>query len=182
MFKGYSQQTVDVNSGNWGADLPAGSYIKDIYGDFDKFIGTWVWQNGHEKVVFKLEKVTHYFIREDGIYRDFIIGNYSYTQDNGATYVVNTINNRSILVDYYDSIMYSSGSTNANLIIFTFKDVLIPKERCRAEFEFLPNSLNQMKLTLKNYPMPVITQTIDPNPPAYNYNFTIPNHIILTKE
>lgn len=101
--------------------------------------------NGSEKVVFKLEKVTHYLNQEYRVYEDFMIGNYSYTQDNGTTYVVNTINNRSILVNYDDPIMYSPGSIKENLIIFTFKDILISKEWCKAEFEFLPNSLTQMK-------------------------------------
>lgn len=38
LLKGYSQQTVDVNSGNTIWDVPAGSYIKDMYGDFDNLL------------------------------------------------------------------------------------------------------------------------------------------------
>lgn len=112
--------------------MPAGSYIKDIDGDFDKFTGTWVWNNGGQNVTFKIQKVTRYLDPEFNNYSDFVIGDYSYT--NNRIIIVNTINTTTDPnPDFHP--MFSAWPTD-NKLEFTFKDVIIQKDDCIAVFEF----------------------------------------------
>lgn len=112
--------------------MPAGSYIKDIDGDFDKFTGTWVWNNGGQNVTFKIQKVTRYLDPEFNNYSDFVIGDYSYT--NNRIIIVNTINTTTDPnPDFHP--MFSAWPTD-NKLEFTFKDVIIQKDDCIAVLSF----------------------------------------------
>jgi len=177
-------QTFKICSGNVIQDIPTGGYIKDIDGQFDKFSGTWVWTSGGEKVTFKLQKVTHQFFAEYGSYKDYMIGDYSYTKNYGNEVVVNTINpTLSLLPEFHP--MYTGCPDSDTTIDFIFTDVIINKGYCSAILEFLPGSTTQMKLTLKNSEGPIGYKVNEGEPlvaPPFNYGFTIPNEIVLTKQ
>lgn len=171
---GFSQ-TVKICTGHFLEDMPANSYIKDIDGEFDVYIGTWVWTNGNETVTFKLQKVTHQLFAESGSYLDYMIGDYKYVVNNIT--IVNSIDQTLDLLPEQHP-MFASCPESQSKIDFIFKDIIIQKDFCRAIFEFLPNSTTQMLLIQKN---PETIGSIGAVSP-YNYNFTIPNNIVLTKQ
>jgi hypothetical protein len=157
--------------------VPQGTYLKDINNTFDIFLGTWKWQEGNKILIIKVEKVTQYYYPEYGTFQDFIKANYSYTVDNGNTYIVNTINQNLGNNNPEENAMYSSGSLTQSEIGFTFKDIVYNKERCSALFKFLPNTTSQVKLSLSNDHFGYLLPDTPPNP-----NFSIPNNVILTKQ
>ncbi|TPD68258.1 DUF6705 family protein [Flavobacterium microcysteis] len=174
-------QIVDIKNLDSQSDLPSGSYIKDINGDFDKFVGTWVWVDAGKSVTFKLQKITRYLDSEYNNYSDFMIGDYSYSS-NGRV-IVNTISQNSDpnpdLHPMYSCCPYETQ------IMFSFKDVRLRKDECRAFFEFLPGSTTQMKLTLKNNEGPrgtLVPEGGSLDITQSNPSFIIPNDIILTKQ
>ena len=174
-----AQQIVNIHSGHIYQDMPSGSYIKDIDNVLPKFAGTWVWTNGTDVVIFKLDKVTHFLHPHYGVYEDFMIGNYSYTKNNGSVIIVNTIK-QTLNLNPELNPMTTGSPKSSTTIIFTFEDVLITNKRnARAVFEFLPNSLTQMRVTLKN-PKESGGRIGDDRP--FNPNFTLPIDIILTKQ
>ena len=172
--------TVAVCSGISYDEIPQNSYFKDIFNTFDPFVGTWVYVNGNQKVTLSIKKVTKKYFADRKIYKDFIVGNYSYSTDGGITYVVNTI--PQFLNTNPDSNPMYSPCAEANLINFGFIDVLLDKHFCKAIFEFLPGSTTQVKLTLQNEGTHGVLinegETFTPTNP----DFTIPNNIVLTKQ
>jgi hypothetical protein len=173
---GNAQTVVGICTGHPIQDLPMGSYIQDINNDFDKFVGIWVWSNGTDTVTFKLIKVTHQLNSEYHSYRDYMIGDYSYTTNNGNIIIVNTINQTTDLSAIYHP-LYANCPDNETKIDFVFKDIVIGKSGCKAIFEFLPGSTTQMLLVQKNKEnMGCIDCTLP------SMNFTIPNNIVLTKQ
>lgn len=75
-----------------GARSQQGAYYKDIDNIFDKFSGTWKFQNGQEIFTITLQKKVMKYDADDSIYLDMLIGEYVYTNSSGLT-IVNTINN-----------------------------------------------------------------------------------------
>ncbi|MEZ4837918.1 DUF6705 family protein [Flavobacterium sp.] len=53
-------------------------YIKDVNNEFDKFEGTWKYQNGTTEITFKLKKEEHYQAAENYNYIDLLVGEYLY--------------------------------------------------------------------------------------------------------
>lgn len=154
---------------------PAGTYLKDISHTFDPFLGTWKYQNGNEILIIKLEKVEMYLDTQNGIYEDFIKGNYSYSTDNGITFVVNTIqqnfgnNNPDI------NPIYSCGLETPIKDRMPFYDIIYQKN-AYATFTFQNNNFNQLHLKLENKGGGYMPGTA-PNPA-----FCIPNNVVLIKQ
>lgn len=167
---------VDVSSGEIVVDAPSGTYIKDIYNTFAPFLGTWKYENGNEILIVKLEKVTKLYYPEYGNYKDFIKGNYSYTQDGGVTYVTNTIETNIFVNDANINSFYSPSPRSSELLKGVFKDELYQKS-CDALFTFLSGSTTQMTIKLMNRSRGYILPETPPNP-----NFSIPNNVVLTKQ
>ena len=176
----YSQTGVieGLHSGYMLEDLPAGSYIKEIDGELDKFNGIWRWTNGNQVLTFVLEKKTQVLDIRYNSYSDYIVGDYSYTTNNGNSYIVNTIlQNSGVETENTPMFAFSSNEDNTNIIDFFFIDVLKQKNSCRAIFEFVSGSPNQLVLTLKN---PEMIGRMH-GEPAFIYEFSIPNNVTLTK-
>lgn len=171
-------QIVGLYTGENSDDMPAGSYLKDINNDFDKFHGTWVWTDGFQTVTFKLRKVVHALNATSGAYEDYMIGDYVVTTEYGFNTIVNTTNLLNVDPEVHP--MYCRAPENSEKIDFIFKDVVLQKQSCRAIFEFLPGSTTQMKLTLKNSEGYGVPSYGVPEP--FNHEFTIPNEIVLTKQ
>jgi hypothetical protein len=157
-------------------DSPSGTYLIDINNTFSKILGTWQWGEGNKVLTFKIEKVTKYLDVKYGVYQDFIKGNYSYTIDNGNTYVVNTISQNLGIDNSEINALYSPGTINQLSFKFTFRDVVYNKSQCNAVFKFLPNSSTQVELKLTNDSRGYIYPEVAPR-----YDFSIPDKVILTK-
>lgn len=170
-------QIIDIDSGITVIDAPSGAYVKDINNTFTPFLGTWKYQNGNEILIIKLEKVSQYYYPEYGNYEDFIKGNYSYTLDNGFTYIIDTISENLSNNNPNDNPMYSSGPSSNSQDTFSFYDVLYNKPNCTAKFTFISGSSTQLKMELINN----FQGYISPDSPT-NPNFSIPNNIILIKQ
>lgn len=169
---------VEVGSGVTVMDAPSGTYIKDINNTFTPFLGTWKYENGNEILIVKLEKVTQYYYPEYGNYKDFIKGNYSYTQDGGVTYITNTIDTNLLINNPNINSFYTPGPSTSNptVLDMSYKDDLYQKS-CDALFTFLSGSTTQMTMKLKNRSRGYILPETPPNP-----NFSIPNNVVLTKQ
>lgn len=71
-------------------DPPSNTYYKDIANDYDKFVGTWKWQQGLSSFTITLLERPHVFVPDDGCYSDLLIGEYQYINASGTT-IVNTL-------------------------------------------------------------------------------------------
>ena len=169
---------VDVNSGFTTMDAVSGTYIKDIYNTFTPFLGTWKYQSGNEIFTIKLEKVTQKYYPEFGTYRDYIKGNYSYTTDGGASFIVNTIIDDELLpLNFnHEDPLYSSRPDNSQFMEMRFRDVIYQKP-CSAVFTFLTGSTTQINFNLDNVKRGYILPETMPNE-----NFSVPDNVTLTKE
>ena len=170
------QNIINVNSTNTRMDVPAGTYLKDIDHTFDSFLGTWKYQNGNEILIIKLEKVEQHLDSEFSTYYDFIKGNYSYSTDGGATYVVNTILQNAGNNDPLINPLYSCGPIIPSSIYFRYTD-LIYQKNAYATFTFQNNNYQQLHLKLENKGGGVIYPATPPNPA-----FCIPNNVVLIKQ
>jgi len=171
---------VEVCNGVQLDEAQPGTYFKDINNTFNKYTGTWKYENGDEIVIFEITKVTQKFDLEYQIFEDYLIGNYSYSTDGGVSYIINTITS-TISEEVNNNPMYSLCQDNDNQITFIFEELLLNKGDyyCTATFEFLPNSLNQMKVYIKN-PDGVVGSFYGDEP--FNFNFSIPTEMIVIKQ
>lgn len=170
------QNIINVDSPNTRMDVPAGTYLKDINHTFDPFLGTWKYQNGNEILVVTLEKVEMYLDTEYSTYYDFIKGNYSYTTDGGATYVVNTIAQNAGNNNPNINSMYSCGPIVPTTINFRYIDIIYQKNAW-ATFTFQNSNYQQLHLKLENKSGGYILPATPPNPA-----FCIPNNVVLIKQ
>ena len=184
VIKSYSQIQI-TNTISLRTNTPAknhfGSYLKDIYGDFNPYIGTWVWQSGDKKVTFEFKKITQHYIQKCNCYSDLLVADYSYTTNNNLTTIVDSslISQNSTNPDDYQMLTIDA---KTNSISFTFKDIGIEKNQVgfpKALFTRVVGTTNQLTLNLKN---PEGSQLTFPDSPQPNANFSIPNYIILTKQ
>lgn len=172
----YSQQITKICDGVLENEVPQQSYFTDLDGTFDKFIGDWKWENGNQIVTFRLSKISHYFDSENHVYKDYMVGNYSYSIDGGQTYTVNTIS-PTTNPDREQNALYAPCSEPTK-IEFTFYDVVLNKRGATAKFEFLGGSLTQLSMSLHN---PHIKGLLEGSE-SYSPNFSIPSELILTKQ
>ncbi|MEM6722257.1 MAG: DUF6705 family protein [Bacteroidota bacterium] len=163
----------------WGDDVPDYTYFKDINNTFGKFIGTWKFEHNNHIVIFKIIKITQKYDPEFKAYEDYLLGNYSYSTDGGANYIVNTFET-SVENDVESYPMYSS-CAETNKISFIFTDVLLNKKSCWIFFEFLPNSITQMKVSIKN-PEKNIGLITNEGGIYKNIAFTLPVIMTVTKQ
>ena len=67
------------------------NHIKDIEGILDKFVGTWQWTDGTNKLTIIFTKILDWKISDRDFYEDKIIGNYKY-EIVGGSIITNTLN------------------------------------------------------------------------------------------
>lgn len=67
---------VDINDRQ--SELVDGAYLKDVYNELDKFVGTWVFIEGSTSLTIKFEKK---ILVQSRVYRDLLVGEYSYVED-----------------------------------------------------------------------------------------------------
>lgn len=64
-----------------------GTYFQDVDAELDKYTGTWIFSSGNIVFTIKLQKET--MVQADDIFKDMLVGEYSYTVNN--VIVVNTL-------------------------------------------------------------------------------------------
>ncbi len=158
-------------------DAAPNTYFADLDGTFNPFIGTWKYINGNEIVTFQLSKITQRYFADEKVFMDFMVGNYSYSNDGGISLVVNTITTV-VDVNPENNPMYTPCIEN-NKLIFIFKDVVLNKGYCYATFEFMNGSTTQMHVKIEN--PKEVSGCLDGVPP-YNFNFTLPTQMLVTKQ
>ncbi|MGV7108160.1 DUF6705 family protein [Flavobacterium sp. U410] len=168
---------VDISSDVCIIDAPAGTYKKDVFNAFTPFLGTWKYQNGNEILIVKLEKITQYYYPEYGSYEDYIKGNYSYSNDGGATYVTNTIVTNATETNPNINSFYSTGPRNLEQLYAGFTDEQYQKEG------------DAIFTLLNSFPSPQLTMELEGRTRGYlpgetipPPGFSIPNHVTLTKQ
>ena len=182
----YSQVPVlnTINYNNYSVRQDKyGNYMKDINGDFEHFLGNWVWISGDQKIIITIKKITKYFDDKNKYYRDILVSDYRYTQNNGNTVIVDTNIQSSNSNNVNDYPMGSLGpKINKGKLEFWFDDRIIQKNLqgfCSAVFTFQGANPQQMLMKLNN---PEVNQMIIEGNPPLNFNFGLPNNIILTKQ
>lgn len=89
-----AQTTVySLQNHDFGLNLLQGSYVKDTYNDFNKFEGTWKYQDANQIFIIQFKKKTHFLHNIENIYIDLLAGEYQYFLNNVE--MVNTMNNLS---------------------------------------------------------------------------------------
>lgn len=68
-------------------NTPNGAYYKDLNSELNKFEGTWKFTNNDVEFTIVLDKITQLQIDQD--FRDYLIGEYSYSENN--TELINTL-------------------------------------------------------------------------------------------
>ena len=56
-------------------------YEEDLNNEFEKFIGTWKFQNNNTEITFKLKKEEHYQTSPNSNYQDLLVGEYQYIEN-----------------------------------------------------------------------------------------------------
>jgi hypothetical protein len=77
-----------------------GAYYKDLENVFDKFAGTWKYQNGNESLTIVLQNKTLYYDAFDSNYLDMLVGEYKYINTNGIE-LINTLSNLALNLQPY---------------------------------------------------------------------------------
>ena len=70
-------------------DLPPNAYLKDLDGDYDRFIGNWLWTNNNDTLMLSFQKIEMSIRPTMRYYSDYLIGEYRYVE-NGVE-IVNTL-------------------------------------------------------------------------------------------
>ncbi|WP_460220647.1 DUF6705 family protein [Psychroserpens sp. MEBiC05023] len=74
-------QTIIVPLGsNDNLEFNTNYYEKDVNNEFNKFEGTWLYQNGTTEITFKLKKEEHY-LSPSNYYTDMLVGEYKYIEN-----------------------------------------------------------------------------------------------------
>ena len=81
--------------------VPDNSYIKDTNNDFNKFEGTWKFENNDKKIIMKLLKRERYYDDMFHVYTDILVGEYQYFLNNLE--IVNTMANLSNSYSMYSN-------------------------------------------------------------------------------
>ena len=109
--KAQTNLTFSLQNHDYAKKLLSGSYVKDTYDDFNKFEGTWKFQDNNRKFILKFRKLTH--VPEDNIYLDLLGGEYQYFLN--GTEIVNTtanlFNNSSIYANNINGHTFIRNST-----------------------------------------------------------------------
>jgi len=70
---------VPIGSGEHIENDPS-YYKKDINNEFNKFQGTWKYQNGNTEITLKLKKEEHYQLSNEYNFEDLLVGEYQYIE------------------------------------------------------------------------------------------------------
>ena len=80
---------VSINEHN-GLFYEPNTYFNDSDNEFNKFVGTWKWEQGLSSLTITFQKKLNVFFPEDNNYSDVLIAEYEYIDENGVS-IVNTL-------------------------------------------------------------------------------------------
>lgn len=108
---------------------PVNSYEKDIDNDFNKFIGTWKWENGATSIMFEFDKLVMYYDSREERYMDRLIGEIKYIEN--GTEIMDTRPINTNTTDIYET------STITDLTITTLNRGFPPCNECPSGTRFI---------------------------------------------
>lgn len=86
-------QTTIIPLNNYhGMYKEPNTYYHDSDNEFDKFVGTWKWEQGLSSVTITLQKKPTVLDQDTNNYFDLLVGEYQFIDDTG-TVVINTLPN-----------------------------------------------------------------------------------------
>jgi hypothetical protein len=129
--------TVDFrNDDDNNIDLVNGCYLKDVENKFTPFLGTWVWENGNERLEIQFEKIEMVF--DDDYYSDILIGKYKFKDSTGEekhnSLNLSVTNQNFWGYSYY--LIFGSGYYTDTTFIFSISD-LHKNAHCDLYFELI---------------------------------------------
>nr|WP_298392626.1 DUF6705 family protein [Flavobacterium sp.] len=168
----FSCKSQIIPQNNAYVDIPNNAYIKDTENFLDNFVGTWHYQNGNEQFTITLVKVLHHDF--GSFYKDIIIGEYKYIDNNGNT-LVNTladINNPSFPGPLYHKIAGARSlirleypkCLECNLDEYRIKSYFTDPDRKYQNLAIVFRSISATQIKIKLYREGMSTTT-DPNAP-----------------
>jgi hypothetical protein len=142
----------------------------------DKFMGTWLWQNGNNslKLTFKKENILLPF--PDNVHADWVIGFHKFVK-NGSTVEDTTMFSNTNFIDKKKSINAGSKNGFPN-ILHGYIQHTSKNKSVEFEIEYI-DSIHIKILSFKNKPG---TKVSIGNEPAYDWSISLPQNIILTKQ
>ena len=171
--------TAQTTVYNYGDDIPyvppAGSYIKDNINAFNKFSGTWVYnQNGQ---YFKITLLKVIDQPSGDIFRDNIYGNFLY-QINGFK-IADTENLTGEASPMYLSRLYS----DLNKVHLAFNDPERPRMGAHIELIYSIDSNGVERLNWNLFNTGVLPTTPDKaHLPNQSIEFRVPQNLVLVKQ
>jgi hypothetical protein len=171
---GIAQVTV-FNCGEVPLNPPSGSYIKDNINQFNKFSGTWVFNQNGQYFKITLLKVIDQPYRD--VFTDDIYGNFLY-QINGYK-IADTENLTGEQSPMYLSRLYS----DLNKVHMAFNDPERPRMGAHVEliYSIDNNGVERLNWNLFNTGLsPTTSGTV--NLPNQATNFRVPQNLVLVKQ
>lgn len=146
--------------------------------NLDKFVGTWRWQDGNKSFTIVLKKVNLTLPPIDkNVTADMMYGFHQY--NNGSGIIENSLNFQNTSYGEHKNTVFGNTRYN-NGEILEGSILHLSKNRKRVKFQIDYISPTQIKLvSLKN--PPGIKLVID-NQPDYDWEITLPQDIVLTKQ
>ncbi|MBN9282824.1 MULTISPECIES: DUF6705 family protein [unclassified Flavobacterium] len=76
-------QTIVPLASDSDMTYKSGTYNKDVDNDFDKYVGTWKYQQGNTslKIIFKKITFDHFVTEYKNYYQDILVGEYQYIEN-----------------------------------------------------------------------------------------------------
>ncbi|MBN9282822.1 MULTISPECIES: DUF6705 family protein [unclassified Flavobacterium] len=100
-FLSCKTQTIIPIAGEYNPQkYKSGTYNKDVDNDFDKYVGTWRFQQGNASLIIVFKKIVHDYFAKGNFYEDLLVGEYQYII-NGVE-IVNTLDRINIVLSQDD--------------------------------------------------------------------------------
>jgi hypothetical protein len=144
--------------------------------NLDKFVGTWLWQNGNSSLKLILKKENALMLFPENYFSDVMIGFHKFISNGSVIEDFSTFNTTNFSNKKW-SIISGTDINNVNLLKGTIYHK-VKNKSVKFEIEYL--SPTQIKLvSLKDKPG---TKISIGSQPAYDWSITLPQNIILTKQ
>jgi hypothetical protein len=153
---------------------PAGSYT--AHPEFNKFVGTWLWTSGTDTIKLVLQKQVIHYPYQLNYDEDRLVGWHKYVK-NGVLIEsdLQNVGTQWTWIGGHSVTSLFGGLLGPNKIYFTTCKDITKNKKGEMRFKMLPNSTTQAIWELRN------TRGIT-TIPNFDYNFTMPEDLIFTKQ
>ena len=106
--------------GTLSYEAPNGAYIKDVFNEYDKYVGTWEGTLNNKKFTLVIEKKEHQLVTfyDDVNYKDVLVAKYQWLDLSTQTLLYSTMN----VVSFEDYKITSTGKPRNNELYFFYSD------------------------------------------------------------